>query len=416
MEYLVLVKLVLAIVLLLVLVIRKVKPEIAMVAAGLFLMIICLQKPADYLAVGKAFVTNTSVYTTGLTILGISILSNVMGKSGMMTKMVTNLEEAVNNKKLTLMITPFLIGLLAVVGGAFISCPLVDEISKDLDIKQERKAAINLAFRHCLHLMYPMSNVVYLTVALVGCTTGDLLKLTAPLAIANAVICYLLFIRDIKLPPKEKDPNVNRWKSFLLFLLNVAPIVVALVLTVAFKVLMPISLLVAVVLAVVIANLQSDTKPKGNYLEFLFKGVKISTILVVLAALLLKEVISSIEAINVALTGLANLGMPVEIILFIMCLLTALPTGNAATSIAVATPIAISFSTSLAQSTLFAALVMGLSYVSYYFSPVHMCQLLTIEYFKTDVGSLMKEYRFYIPLYFVLVWAWYFVVRLVFPV
>ena len=60
-------------------------------------------------------------------------------------------------------------------------------------------------------------------------------------------------------------------------------------------------------------------------------------------------------------------------------------------------PIMAGFGASEMQMMLYTCLVVATGTFGYYFSPVHMCQILTIEYFKTDLARLLKEYRYYLP-------------------
>ena len=42
-----------------------------------------------------------------------------------------------------------------------------------------------------------------------------------------------------------------------------------------------------------------------------------------------------------------------------------------------------------------------------------MCQLLTLEYFKTDFSELLKEYKIFMPGLLAFIAVWYLVLKLV---
>ena len=225
----ILIKLVLSVALLLALVIKKIEPHIAMFAASVFLMIICGQGPSSFAALFRDYLTNESVYNMAFTIVAISMLSGVMNKTGIMNRMMDSLSETVTDPRFTLMLAPFIIGLLTVAGGAYMSCPLVDAAGKDLDVKPSRLAAINLVYRHGIHFAYPLAATFYMTVGLIGCSNGELMAVTFPLSIFMLVFGWLVFVRPIK--AEKRAPGQHRLRSAGRFVLLVSPIIVTLLLS-----------------------------------------------------------------------------------------------------------------------------------------------------------------------------------------
>ena len=407
----ILIKLVLAVLLLLAMVIKKIGPHIAMFAASVFLMIICGQGPASFVSLFRDYFTNESVYNMALTIVAISMLSSLMNKTGIMNRMMDSLSETITDPRFTLMFAPFIIGLLTVAGGAYMSCPLVDAVGRDLDIKPSRLAAINLVYRHGIHFAYPLAPTFYMTVALIGCSNGELMAVTFPLSVFMLVFGWLLFVRPIK--AEKRAPGEHRLRSTGRFILLVSPIIVTLILAVGVGLRMPLAVLAGTLIAIAIAYSDASTRPKEPLMKLLFGGFNPKTVLVVLAALFFKEVIGHIPEIGAALAGLADSGMPPELVCVLVCVLTALPTGSNSTAVAIATPIAVSFAQTPGQVIMYAALCMACGFMGYYFSPVHMCQLLTLEYFKTDFSELLREYRIFMPGLLSFIAVWYLVLKLV---
>ena len=86
-----------------------------------------------------------------------------MEKSEMMMEAIENMNIS---KKIALMITPALFGLLPVAGGALMSAPIVDQIEPSLPA--EKKIAINVWFRHLLVFIYPLSQVILICTEIAG--------------------------------------------------------------------------------------------------------------------------------------------------------------------------------------------------------------------------------------------------------
>ena len=111
------------------------------------------------------------------------------------------------------------------------------------------------------------------------------------------------------------------------------------------------------------------------------------------------------------MNALAQSGLPVEVIIVLICVITAYPTGSVQTPAAILIPIILTITTDMTLLRLYTSLTLIVSIYSYFFSPVHMCQLLSIEYFGTDLRSLLKEYGIFIPLFGVGIAAWYIITK-----
>ena len=64
-----------------------------------------------------------------LAILFISILGYLMDQLGYMNRMIEGLENVLRSVKLTILLTPAIVGTLLVTGGALMSCPMVETLT-----------------------------------------------------------------------------------------------------------------------------------------------------------------------------------------------------------------------------------------------------------------------------------------------
>ncbi|MBR0140504.1 MAG: DUF401 family protein [Firmicutes bacterium] len=413
MEIAVIIKLLIVIGVLLAFVFLKQKPEIALAVSSVLLILIYgkgLQGFADAFTV---FIKDKNTWTLPAAVLLIAILSGVMGKTGMLQKMIEKLKHLTGSTKLTIILAPLLIGLLAVTGGAYVSCPLVDELGNSLGISKERKAAINLVYRHAVHFSYPLNGSVIVIANLGNLNIGRLCLVMLPVVVWVFVIGYVLLLRDVKDVKLPRAKGSEFRKDLGSFLLNVFPILITLIFTVAGVMPMIAALAIGIASAVVIANLQEDTKPKEGLFDLIFKKVNYKMVLVILAALFFKACISSVPEISAAMTGIAAMGLPPEVIILVIAMLTSFPTGSVQTPAAIIIPMMLSLTSDPNAILLYTGLVLASSIYGYFFSPVHMCQLLTCEYFETGMAKLMKEYKYFIPLFAVGIAAWYIIMKLV---
>ncbi|MBQ6012778.1 MAG: DUF401 family protein [Firmicutes bacterium] len=407
MEIAVIVKLLIVIAALLALVFLKQKPEVALAASSVLMILIYGKGLQGFADAFRIFFRDQSTVTLPITIILIGILSGVMGKTGMLQKMIDHMKPMVRSTKLTIILTPLLIGLLAVTGGAYVSCPLVDQLGDTLGISPERKAAINLVYRHSVHYSYPLSGSLIVVANLSGLDVNRICLMLVPVVIWTFIIGHFTMMRDIKDVVMPKEDRASYLSHVKYFLLNFSPILVSLLLTVVFDLSMLIALPVGIVLAVIVANAQEDTRPKEDLVSLLFKKVNYKMVLVIFAALFFKACISSVSEIAEAMTSLARAGLPPELMIVIIAVLTSFPTASVQTPAAIIIPIMAGFGASEMQMMLYTCLVVATGTFGYYFSPVHMCQILTIEYFKTDLARLLKEYRYYLPALAVGIFVWY---------
>ncbi|MCF0150879.1 MAG: DUF401 family protein, partial [Firmicutes bacterium] len=284
---------------------------------------------------------------------------------------------------------------------------LVDELGKTLKVSSNRKAAINLAFRHCIMFCYPLNGSVIISAQLSGVPVPTICKYLLPMSIWMTALGWFLMLRDVKDVVMPRESAKATLHHIGIFLLNISPILITLFLTVATPLEIYMAVPVGIVVALIAANLQEDTKPKESLFSLLFKKVNYKTLLVIIAALFFKACISSVSEIGEAMRSLTASGLPVEVIIVLITLLTSFPTGSIQTSAAILVPLLASFTSDPTQLALYVGLTLCSSIFGYYFSPVHMCQLLTIEYFGTDLKSLLKEYGLFIPLMILGIALWY---------
>lgn len=102
--------------------------------------------------------TEPSILLLALAIGIIPIIGGVMERSGLMDDLVNNLRM---NQKSFLSVSPALIGLLPMPGGALLSAPLVERGGKG--VPDDLKSAINVWYRHIFILIYPLGTLLAIT-------------------------------------------------------------------------------------------------------------------------------------------------------------------------------------------------------------------------------------------------------------
>ncbi|MGI6169090.1 MAG: DUF401 family protein [Christensenellales bacterium] len=324
-----------------------------------------------------------------LIVLEIGILGTLLKNYGFIEIIIDKLNKVVANKKLQLMFLPALIGLLMVPGGAIISAPFIDKIGDELDIEKPRRAVINMVYRHISMHFIPYSNSLLLMALLLPqVSVYNVIGLNIIYAIIYATLGYFSFIKDIK-NEKPQNREDSAIKNFLQLALYTLPIYFAVILNVAFKTPFHIGILANILILFLL-------KPQKTIIKDFIKGINITLFLTIFGVYLIQATISSLPEFNSMLESL--LSNPATLIpaMIGVSAFFGLATGFQPAAMGVILPVIGGISLSVGRMTALAHIAFTWSFIGYFFSPIHLCQLFTAEYMRVDNASLYKEYSRFI--------------------
>ncbi len=159
----------------------------------------------------------------------ITALGRVMEDLGLLENMSNAVARLLRSTKAALVAVPGVIGCLPVFGGAMLSAPLVDSLGDRLDLDPDRKAAINILFRHTWVFVFPFSTSLMLAVRIAELDITEIIKVQWPMTVAGIVAGYLYFFG--RMPREANGGKVFRfWADLRDVLVNGAPLLVAVLL------------------------------------------------------------------------------------------------------------------------------------------------------------------------------------------
>jgi len=317
-----------------------------------------------------------TIFLAGVVSL-IPIIGGILNETGQMDRLINNMQVG---RKLFLMLSPALIGLLPMPGGALLSAPLIDKAGAD--IPYEKKAGINIWFRHVLYLIYPLSADLIVSTAAAGIKLYQPIPILSLILLFSLVLGYFFFLGG-------KLEKMNYEKKFSLREL-LPPLTVLLAAPIIDLVLKEISILpigeIATFIAVLISLMFAILIGKLNLMrlyrivigakpwDFAFMMVGIMVFLGVFKGL-----------------GVFDLFMNVFItpdMLFGIAFLLGFVTGRIVTPAGIIFPI---YLMKFGQVSLpvFALIYFGI-FLGYVITPVHPCVSLTLASFKVDLKSYLK--------------------------
>lgn len=344
----------------------------------------------------------STTISLALTIAFISVLGHVMGKYLILDRMITALEKMLRSAKATILIAPSIIGTLLVNGGALMSCPVVDNLGDKLDIPNDRRASINLIFRHAMYFFFPLSPTMILAAEIGGYDLWNFIKLQFPIAIVMYILGYIFYLKKYPQPKLEKIEPKQYFKAIGEFALYSSPILTSLFGVLLFNLPFYISLVFGILVSIII-NIYDKSKDSKydineNVFKTIYEGIRPSMVIAIIGIMIFKNVVNDFDELFIFLNTLLDKGIPVELLIIISCGIISFPLASTQPSIAILYPMILPLAPNPHVKLLYAMFIFTTAFMSYYISPIHMCQVLTLEYFNVKIKDLYKNYVYILPL------------------
>jgi uncharacterized protein len=124
--------------------------------------------------------------------------TEALSVTGRMDRTMKALKDRFSSMKFLLGGMPALVGLLPMPGGALFSAPMVKSIDTGNELPSQHKAAINYWFRHVWEYWWPLYPGVLLAVKYAGIPAGVFYLIQMPFSIAALAGGYFFLLRNIR--------------------------------------------------------------------------------------------------------------------------------------------------------------------------------------------------------------------------
>jgi len=351
----------------------------------------------------------------------ILVLSHAMEQTGQMKRLLEAFRGISNNPRLNLAIFPALIGLLPMPGGAVFSAPMVHEMSHNEALTPEHKTLINYWFRHIWEFSWPLYPGVILTSALSGIDLWTFVLAQLPLTLVSACTGYVVLLRPI--PLKQEGAKVESNANYSIFMKELMPLIVvvagALLLgsllylfgrtwPVLREVKKEIPLVVALVASVWWVG-RWNRLPFERVWGLFFDKSLVSMIFMIVGVLVFQGVLHDSQAISEISKTLTASHVPVVLVIVILPFLVGSIAGITVAFVGATFPIVFSLLASYGMTD--QGSIMDINYVStpgnhvlaytilafisgylgVLLSPLHICLILTCEFFKTTLPKIYPK-------------------------
>lgn len=358
--------------------------------------IMFLMPPIDFI---KSLAGTFRDYDT-LKLLGIVafilMLSSCLKESGALKDMVDSLRMMAWDNRFTMALLPALIGFLPMPGGALFSAPMIEGFSDEAEISPERRTFINYWFRHVWEYCYPLYPGLLLAATILKVNIGQLIVFQLPLSLAAIFAGVVFQLVRIKYVKKQISPGVSKLALLWKFSTGFWPVMLIVVgiFVVPWKILLPgfpeiDPLMITLPLTVILFGI-----PRLGFRRFfkvIITNFDFRLPLTVLSVLIFKDVITNSGAVDNLSTAFQTWGIPPLALFLVLPFLMGYLTGITHSYVSVAYPLLMPFFLDNGQVDLASTqLAYTSGFVGVILSPVHLCLILSLDYFRADFNRVLR--------------------------
>jgi hypothetical protein len=328
------------------------------------------------------------------------MLGSLMKQYGLLDQIVHTMLQIISNKKIIMMLIPSMIGVLVVPGGAVLSAPFINSLGEEMNITPPKRAAINLIFRHISMFLLPFSTaLLFIKASIPEVNIYKVIGFTLPFIAGVIILGYWLYLKDAGNGKEVRSSDIG--KNLLKLLVITLPIYVSVLINVVTGLPFFVSMLGSIIAVYFLSN-------KKGFFDALAKSFNLHTMLMVLSILILKDVILQLGgmlSLIKDLLGTVGSGIGIMLVFTLVSLFFGYITGYPTSALAITLPLLSMLDMNTNALHIYSYFLFAVSFVGYFYSPLHLCQVLTIGEMKVGTLELYKEYRLYAILQLLLIYG-----------
>ena len=334
----------------------------------------------------QAIIDPVTIKLIGIIVL-VLLLSSILKRIESLKDIVDSLQKLVKDYRLILAFIPSFLGLLPMPAGAMFSAPMVKEIGDRAGLNPEEETFVNYWFRHIWEFVWPLYPSIILLSALLGVEVREIIMVQFPMSLVALILGLIWEQKYLKRDgaiDKKREFGLNIKKLFL----STWPILLVIFLVIIIK----IDLLISLILVILSLVLLNRSKMKIEVImEIIKKDIPINTVVLIIGIMIFKRILETTGAIMVIPGFFTELGVHPLVILFFIPFLIGMLTGITSAIVGIGFPVLLPFIVTQGEVNLnYAMFAFVGGYIGHMLSPMHLCLVVTNDYFKADVGKIYK--------------------------
>ena len=361
------------------------------VLAGLLAFGLIALGPSAFAGTLYEGILDVELWDLTINVALVAILGAVMRELGQIDDITRGLKDMGVRGKGLMALGPAIFGLLPVPGGAILSASMVEEEGRGGNTDPRASATANLLFRHVNFFLYPLSPALMFLASpkMLNTSIYFLIIVLLPYLIAHITSSYMASFHGVSvLKHGEEGKKERRWREAGIRLgRGLLPVLIAPILMMA-GLMASISLCFSLLASLIIAGPGKKTMRKA--LVSLRKSRALSFSSPVLFAMLFRSVFSASKAPEAVAELLGVSWMPRGLMLFLSALGLGLATGSAILAATIIMP--------EGASVDMGALIYSGAVFGYIISPLHLCFIVSAEYFGLRQAEMYPRLIMYIAM------------------
>jgi integral membrane protein (TIGR00529 family) len=337
-------------------------------------------------------IDNLSVLAMVVLIL---VLSTGMKESGALDDLVQSVRRIFVDNRFTIGALPAMIGLLPMPGGALFSAPMIENLADEAEVSPEGRTFLNYWFRHVWEYSWPLYPGLILESAVIGVGLIGVTSFQFPLCMAailgGSVFGLMGVARHFRKPLhgpelREQLGTLVRgfWPVLLITVLYIAILVSKIHLNMPFLIVLLVTVLLFGLVRV----------GASRFPGLIWRATDFKLLGTVYSVLVFKDIIVVSGAVDQLSAVFRGWGVPPIALFIAIPMLIGYLTGLTHSYVSVAFPLLLPFfGDPIDLSRVQLAYASGL--IGVLLSPVHLCLILTTEYFGADINGVYK--RLFLP-------------------
>ena len=332
-----------------------------------------------------ALIDPATLKLIGIIVL-VYILSGVLRKVESLRDLVDSLQGLVKDYRLTLAFIPALLGLIPMPAGAMFSAPMVKEVGGRVGLTPEEETFVNYWFRHIWEFVWPLFPGIILFAGLLKVEIQEVILVQFPLTIATVIVGFVWEYKNLKKDTtliNRKDILFNLKKLFF----GIWPILLIIILVLGTKTDLLFSLVI-VILSLIFSNIKKISLKMLK--DIIRNDIDLSVVILIAGIMIFKRILQVSGGIEIIPEAFAKLGVHPFIVLFSIPFFIGMMTGMGTAALGIGLPILLPIIVQGEANLYYAMLAFTGSFVGVMISPMHLCLVVTRNYFKVDMGKIYK--------------------------
>ena len=368
--------------------VKKLNIGIILIITALVMALLTRLSPLQTWDVFLDVFRKSSSLNTVLVVGVVGVMGTMMKEYGMLDKVVDALSSLVKNVRLLFILIPALVGTLTIPGGAILSAPFVHDLGEKVGMEKPKRAAANLIFRHVSVFLLPYSSSLLVVASMLPqYSVYQFIGVFLCFVIPMIIFGYILYLRKVPKRLEGQGNGKSTGQNHLQLLTYASPIYACIIVNMVTGLPLYACMLVSLLLIFLLGE-------KKGYLKLLISSIGWNTVMAVVGVFMIQGIVTQLPGLLQIFTNMFQVEALMLPALVLTSLFFGLITGFQIVPMGIVFPMLLSLSLGRGSLMAYTYIVYCCSFLGYYFSPLHMCQLFTCEFMGVKTNQL---YRTYIP-------------------